>query len=119
MGITVITETRDDAIGGTNRELVPRLCARDPRIRHIRLDNRRFRKKHLNTALTLWNTVKLAATLPREDVLLFTDPVTIKAIVALLRNNRKLLVVHHLPESDPPYYRWLPTVGLKLPPGSR
>ncbi len=111
--VTIITETRNDAIGIYNEGLVPQLLDHSPGLRHLQLNNRVYRKRLVNTALSVWNTAKLSATLPSDHVLFFTDPITIKAQAAFFLRNKKVLVVHHVPEEEPSYYRRLPYFNLK------
>ena len=107
--ITVITEYRRDAIDIYNKELIKRL-ADISGIEHIHINPRPFANRYLNYGPALWHLARLAVALPKRDVLLFTDPKTIKANAAFLLGNRKVCIIHHL-DRDPWYYRPLPFIN--------
>ena len=103
--IRIIIEERGDAIGLCNRNLCMEL---------LKLDRDLFEVTKIGGGVGRYvkGLLKLLCKISPNDVLLFTDPKSIKANLALFLKNKKYVVVHHL-DKEPLYYQIIPFWGIK------
>lgn len=105
--IKVVTDKRTDAIHLYVQELLPHLGSSDVSVDLVVLQNDFFRNKYLNFALQITNTIRLILNVRREDIILFTDPLSLNLLASLFISNKKYAIFYHY-EVDPFYYRFFP-----------
>jgi hypothetical protein len=105
--IIIITESRNDAIGKYNDELIKSMKRLEKDIKYININNKIFGNKWLNYIVEIYNSFYLLFKLSKEDKILFTDPKAIKASIAFILHNEKYVIVHHL-DKHPTYYKIIP-----------
>lgn len=108
--ICVISEKRYDAIGIVNDALINNLKKKNKLIQNICVDNRPTSLPIINFLVEVLNTIKLALSFKREDILLFTDPLSFNTLASLFVKNKKYVIFYHY-EKDPFYYRILPIIS--------
>tara|TARA_Y100001968_G_scaffold292632_1_gene297963 strand:- start:2412 stop:3434 length:1023 start_codon:yes stop_codon:yes gene_type:complete len=108
--LTLITEQRDDAIGRWEIELTNNLKKIDPKLKHINVNNQ-SKIKFFSYILQVINFIKIYLLINKQEILLFTDPKSIKANIAFLIKNKKYIMVHHL-DTEPSYYRFFTGITL-------
>ena len=105
--IKVVTDKRTDAIHLYVQALLPHLGTSDVNIKLIVLQNDFFRSKYLNFVLQIVNTIRLILNVRKEDIVLFTDPLSLNLLASLFISNKKYAIFYHY-EVDPFYYHFLP-----------
>jgi glycosyltransferase involved in cell wall biosynthesis len=105
--IKVITDKRADAIHLYVQALLPHLGSSDVTVELVVLQNNTFRNRYLNFILQLFNTIRLILNVRKEDIILFTDPLSVNLLASLFITNKKYAIFYHY-EEEPFYYRFLP-----------
>ena len=108
--ITVVLESRTDAIHLYIQSLLFQLGKKGFAINLIVQNNSVFRNRYLNFALNLKNTFVLFFQIRKRGVVLFTDPLSLNLLTSLFIASKKFAFFYHY-ESDPFYYRFLPFVS--------
>ena len=105
--IKVIADKRADAIHLYVQALLPHLGTSDVNIELVVLQNDYFRSKYLNFVLQIVNTFRLIQNVRKEDIILFTDPLSLNLLASLFISNKKYAIFYHY-DADPFYYRFFP-----------
>ena len=108
--ITVVSESRTDAIHLYIQSLLAQLGKKGVAVNLIVQNNIVFRNRYLNFALNLKNTFVLFFQIRKRGVVLFTDPLSLNLLTSLFIASKKFAFFYHY-ESDPFYYRFLPFVS--------
>ena len=108
--ITVVLESRTDAIHLYIQSLLAQLGKKGVAVNLIVQNNIVFRNRYLNFALNLKNTFVLFFQIRKRGVVLFTDPLSLNLLTSLFIASKKFAFFYHY-ESDPFYYRFLPFVS--------
>lgn len=110
--IRVITEKRSDAIGVYNKALIASLRNQVANVEETQVNNHRFKHSFLNFMLEIINTLRIVRMVQRNEILLFTDPLSFNLLAALLLKNKKYVIFYHY-EKDPFFYKYIPFVDYK------
>jgi glycosyltransferase involved in cell wall biosynthesis len=105
--IKVVTDKRADAIHLYVQALLPHLGSSEVAVESVVLQNDFFKSKYLNFVLQIVNTIRLILKVRKEDIILFTDPLSLNILVSLFVSNKKYAIFYHY-EVDPFYYRFIP-----------
>ena len=108
--ITVVLESRTDAIHLYIQSLLFQLGKKGFAVNLIVQNNSVFRNRYLNFALNFKNTFVLFFQIRKRGVVLFTDPLSLNLLTSLFIASKKFAFFYHY-ESDPFYYRFLPFVS--------
>jgi glycosyltransferase involved in cell wall biosynthesis len=110
--IKVVTDRRADAIHLYIQALLPYMGTSEIGVELVVLRNDVFQNRYLNFVLQILNTIKLILKIRRDDIILFTDPLSVNLLASLFISNKKYTIFYHH-ESDPFYYRFLPSLSYK------
>jgi len=110
--LKVITEKRSDAIYICNKSLIQNLQKKDADIKVIFLNNRLLQSSLFNFILGVVNTIRIISMINRNDIVLFTDPLSFNLLASILIPNKKYVIFYHY-EKDPFYYKYLPFISYK------
>src|SRR3989344_345988 len=110
--LKVITEKRSDAIYICNKSLIQKLQKKDADIKIIFLNNRLLQSSLFNFILGVVNTIRIISMINRNDIVLFTDPLSFNLLASILIPNKKYVIFYHY-EKDPFYYKYLPFISYK------
>ena len=110
--ITVVLESRTDAIHLYIQSLLSQLVKKGVAVDLILQNNSVFRNRYLNLALNLKNTFVLFFQIRKKEIVLFTDPLSLNLLTSLLTTNKKYAIFYHY-DSIPFFYRFLPLIKFK------
>ena len=110
INIKIITEKRSDAIHICNESLILNLKKENDNIEVVSLNNKIFKNSFLNFVLEIINTIKVIFVTNKDDIILFTDPLSFNIIASLFIRNKKYAIFYHY-ENNPFYYKFIPFVS--------
>ncbi|MDA1169097.1 MAG: glycosyltransferase family 1 protein [bacterium] len=110
--IKMVTELRYDAIGIYNNNLIKHLQSIGTDLTVIQFNNRIHKNRYLNFMSEIINTIKLFFLIRRDDIVLFTDTISLNLFTSLFLVNNKYAVFFHY-DKIPFYYKFLPFVSYK------
>lgn len=110
ISIKIITEKRSDAIHICNESIILNLKKEHDNIEVIRLNNKIFKSSSLNFILEIINTIRVIFVTNKDDIILFTDPLSFNLIASLFIRNKKYVIFYHY-ENNPFYYKFIPFVS--------
>lgn len=110
--IKIIVEKRSDAIHICNTALISNLKKIDATIKVIYLNNLPTKNCYINFLLEIFNTLKIMLTVGRDDIILFTDPISFNSLASIFMKNKKYIIFYHY-ENDPFYYKYIPYISYK------
>lgn len=108
--ITVVIEKRTDAINKYSGSIILNLKKIDANVKVISLNNNPFKNSLINFIFEIINTIKIVCMIRRDDIVLFTDPLSFNLLGSIIIPNKKFVIFYHY-EQDPFYYKCLPFVS--------
>jgi glycosyltransferase involved in cell wall biosynthesis len=105
--VTIVIEKRTDAIHLYIQAIVNEWKKSGIKFNIIIINNSFSKNKLVKTFFEVFNLVRLILKVNRNDIVLFSDPLSFNLLAALFLNNKKYVIFYHY-EKVPFFYRYIP-----------
>lgn len=110
--ITIVIEKRTDAIHLYMKEIINEWKNSDIKFNLFIMNNSLSKNRLVKLFLEIFNLARFISKVDKNDIVLFSDPLSFNLLGAMFIKNKKYVIFYHH-EKDPFFYKYIPHISLK------